>query len=112
MFAGQVKIVSHSSCRTSAILNFFCRLLSNKPFGYAGITLSIVRCHTVPEKWLEPVSIVPGTSESTHRPFSMFSNLQFRISPDNDRLLNRHVDTSIGKRSFVNFFYNINLSEQ
>ena len=26
-FKGQVKIVSHSSCRTSAILNYFCPLL-------------------------------------------------------------------------------------
>ena len=26
VFAGQVKIVSHSSCRTSAILNYFCPL--------------------------------------------------------------------------------------
>ena len=29
MFAGDVKIVSHSSCRTSAILKYFCRLLPN-----------------------------------------------------------------------------------
>ena len=26
MFAGQVNIVSHSSCRTSAILKYFCPL--------------------------------------------------------------------------------------
>ena len=26
MFAGRVKIVSHSSCRTSAILKYFCPL--------------------------------------------------------------------------------------
>ena len=26
VFAGQMKIVSHSSCRTSAILKYFCRL--------------------------------------------------------------------------------------
>ena len=26
MFAGQVKIVSHLSCRTSAILKYFCPL--------------------------------------------------------------------------------------
>ena len=30
VFAGQVKIVSHSSCRTSAILKYFC------PLGYFG----------------------------------------------------------------------------
>ena len=29
MFAGQVKIVSHSSCRTSAILKYFCPLVRN-----------------------------------------------------------------------------------
>ena len=28
MFAGRVKIVSHSSCRASAILKYFCPLLS------------------------------------------------------------------------------------
>ena len=28
VFAGQVKIVSHSSCRTSAILKYFCPLYS------------------------------------------------------------------------------------
>ena len=27
VFAGQVKIVSHSSCRTSAILKYFCPLV-------------------------------------------------------------------------------------
>ena len=27
MFAGRVKIVSHSSCRTSAILKYFCPLI-------------------------------------------------------------------------------------
>ena len=27
MFAGRVKIVGHSSCRTSAILEYFCPLL-------------------------------------------------------------------------------------
>ena len=29
VFAGQVKIVSHSSCRTSAILKYFCPLCLN-----------------------------------------------------------------------------------
>ena len=31
VFAGRVKIVSHSSCRTSAILKYFCplRILKN-----------------------------------------------------------------------------------
>ena len=29
MFAGQVKIVSHSSCRASAILKYFCPLGSD-----------------------------------------------------------------------------------
>ena len=29
VFAGRVKIVSHSSCRTSAILKYFCPLLSS-----------------------------------------------------------------------------------
>ena len=28
VFAGRVKIVSHSSCRTSAILKYFCPLFS------------------------------------------------------------------------------------
>ena len=28
MFAGRVKIVNHSSCRTSAILKYFCPLVS------------------------------------------------------------------------------------
>ena len=28
MFAGRVKIVSHSSCRTSAVLKYFCPLSS------------------------------------------------------------------------------------
>ena len=28
LFAGQVKIVSHSSCRTSAILKYFCPLVN------------------------------------------------------------------------------------
>ena len=29
VFAGQVKIVSHSSCRTSTILKYFCPLTMN-----------------------------------------------------------------------------------
>ena len=30
VFAGRVKIVSHLSCRTSAILKYFCPLLTNR----------------------------------------------------------------------------------
>ena len=31
-FAGQLKIVSHSSCRTSAILKYFCPLIQKVEF--------------------------------------------------------------------------------
>ena len=34
MFAGRVKIVSHSSCRTSAILKYFCPLIILSNFTY------------------------------------------------------------------------------
>ena len=33
VFAGLVKIVSHSSCRTSAILKYFCPLMGNSKNG-------------------------------------------------------------------------------
>ena len=32
MFEGRVKIVSQSSCRTSAILRYFCSLMGKKIF--------------------------------------------------------------------------------
>ena len=35
VFAGQVKIVSHSSCRTSAILKYFCPLLWPLSIGHS-----------------------------------------------------------------------------
>ena len=31
VFAGRVKIVSHSTCRTSAILKYFCPLMIHVP---------------------------------------------------------------------------------
>ena len=60
VFAGQVKIISHLSCRTSAILKYFCSLwvlvsmmdfmpgkVSMKQVFFATITGKAVRCHGV-----------------------------------------------------------------
>ena len=41
VFAGQVKIVSHSSCRTSAILKYFCPLYSTDIFFLTGKLLGV-----------------------------------------------------------------------
>ena len=40
VFAGQAKIVSHSSCRTSAILKYFC------PLPERSIVVQLVECYT------------------------------------------------------------------
>ena len=37
VFAGQVKIVSHSSCRTSAILKYFCPLIGLRTLSYISL---------------------------------------------------------------------------
>ena len=47
MFVGQVKILSYSSCRTSAILKYFCPL--QMPFIFSDITVLMnhLKCRDV-----------------------------------------------------------------
>ena len=66
MFAGQVKIVSQLSCRTSAILKYFCPLVSFS-LPYAGFDL-LLGSHTLAFLEVCFVLVLPGNLACVNGP--------------------------------------------